>query len=133
MNNGYPPNFHPGEFSCKCGGRYCDGHSPSSPITRHLAWVLQRVREELGGKPIHVTSGVRCIGWNKHVGGASDSCHLRGMAADLDVEGASPEEVADAVERLMENGRIPDGGLGRYPTFTHVDTRYRSARWGSND
>jgi len=35
----------------------------------------------------------------------------------------------------MDEGKIPKGGLGRYPgSFTHVDDRvfwgYRAAKWG---
>ena len=133
MNNGYPRNFSPDEFSCKCNKRYCDGDSPNPASTRHLAWVLQRIRDELGGKSIHINSGVRCLEWNKQMGGSLNSYHRKGMAADLDVEDASPEEVGDVIERLMDSGKIPNGGLGRYPTFTHVDLKHRPSRWGSND
>lgn len=71
--------------------------------------------------------------WNLKNGGASASYHTKGMAADLDVQGASPKEVADVIENMMKNGEIPDGGLGRYESFTHIDIRSRPARWGSND
>lgn len=44
--------------------------------------LLDPVRE-LWGKPIIVTSGYRCAALNRAVGGARNSHHLKGMAADI--------------------------------------------------
>lgn len=132
MSTGYPNNFSPSEFNCKCRNQFCDGPPPHPDRTRHLAWTLQRIRDKIGAS-IRVTSAYRCTAWNEHVGGAAQSYHPRGMAADIDVMGVSPSEVADTVEEMMEKGDIPNGGLGRYKTFTHVDIRRGAARWGSND
>lgn len=129
--SGYPPNFSASEFYCKCG-EYCDGPSPHPNRTRHLAWTLQRIRDEIGF-PIRVNSAYRCPTHNKNIGGATHSKHLDGIAADIDVMGISSKQVADKVEDLMAQGSIPNGGLGRYKTFTHVDIRNNPARWGSND
>lgn len=43
---------------------------------------LDKVRE-LWGKPIGVNSGYRCYELNKAVGGAKNSQHMRGEAADI--------------------------------------------------
>ena len=128
--SGYPPNFSPQEFHCKCD-EYCDGPSPHPDRTRHLAWTLQRVRDEVGF-PVRINSAYRCPAHNKNIGGATHSKHLEGIAADIDVMGVNPKDVADKVEELMTSGAIPNGGLGRYNTFTHVDIRQGPARWGSN-
>ena len=128
--SGYPPNFSPEEFYCKCG-EYCDGPSPYPDRTRHLAWTLQRVRDEVGF-PVRINSAYRCPAHNKNIGGATHSKHLEGIAADIDVMGVNSKDVADKVEELMTNGAIPNGGLGRYNTFTHIDIRQGPARWGSN-
>ena len=128
--SGYPPNFSPEEFYCKCG-EYCHGPSPYPDRTRHLAWTLQRVRDEVGF-PVRINSAYRCPAHNKNIGGATHSKHLEGIAADIDVMGVNSKDVADKVEELMTNGAIPNGGLGRYNTFTHVDIRQGPARWGSN-
>jgi len=130
MTDGYPPNFSPGEFNCKCG-EHCDGPSPHTAKTRHLAWTLQQIRNEIGF-PVRINSAYRCKQHNANVGGASKSKHLEGIAADLDVVGVPPKQVADVVAKLMETGAIPNGGLGRYNTFTHIDIREAPARWGSN-
>jgi len=52
------------------------------PNLRVLADGLEQVRALLG-HPIIVTSGYRCAALNQAVGGAADSDHVRGLAADL--------------------------------------------------
>lgn len=47
-----------------------------------LMSVLDKAREKLG-KPIFVNSGYRCVQLNKAVGGAANSYHLTGRAADI--------------------------------------------------
>jgi hypothetical protein len=47
---------------------------------------------------------------------------MKGTATDIAVKGMSPDEVADCAEKLFD-------GLGRYDTFTHVDSRGKKARW----
>jgi uncharacterized protein YcbK (DUF882 family) len=128
MSNGYPPNFTPEEFFCKCDGHFCDGPPIHPARTRHLAWVCQMIRDEIGA-PMRVNSGYRCPDYNKKIGGASQSLHVKGMAADLACDAVPAEEVADTIEGLMKQHLIPNGGLGRYNTFTHVDIRHTPARW----
>ena len=48
----------------------------------HLMTLLDKVRE-LWGKPLIVNSGYRCVELNKRVGGAINSNHLKGEAADI--------------------------------------------------
>lgn len=128
MNAGYPPNFRSSEFHCKCDGRFCDGPSPHPDRTRHLAWTLQRLRNAIGAA-LRINSGYRCSAYNKLVGGSTNSYHVKGMAADVSCDGVSAEDVADTIEGLMEEKLIPNGGLGRYETFTHMDIRPMKARW----
>lgn len=52
-------------------------------LTNLVNHVLDPLREAFG-KPIYVNSGFRCRELNKAVGGAKNSYHLRGMAADID-------------------------------------------------
>jgi hypothetical protein len=39
------------------------------------------------GKPIKISSGYRCEKLNKAVGGVYNSQHLKGQAADIDIQG----------------------------------------------
>ena len=35
----------------------------------------------------------------------------------------------DTIERLIREGKMEDGGMGRYSTFVHYDVRGSRARW----
>jgi zinc D-Ala-D-Ala carboxypeptidase len=57
-----------------------------------LAAGLERVRSVLR-QPVHVSSGYRSPKVNSGVGGAKDSAHMRGLAADLVLPGVSARDV----------------------------------------
>lgn len=110
-------HFNRGEFACGCG---CEANN----IDPALVEALEKIRACFG-RPMRINSGVRCAAHNAAVGGKADSQHLAGKAADIVVEGVSPEDVHAAADRII-NG---NGGVGRYATFTHVDVRGNAARW----
>lgn len=118
-------NFSDHEFKCKCRLRAphlppCEQVFPPD----ELITILQDVRDHFGA-PVSIHSGHRCPPYNKFVGGAFASAHMRAIAGDLTVQGVSPNTVQ---EYLLE--RYPDAyGIGRYNTFTHIDTRTYKARW----
>lgn len=96
-----------------------------------LTVVLQCIREHFG-KPVVITSGYRTAAYNAAVGGAKNSQHMLGRAADIRVQGVSVEDVAAYAESLMPGW----GGVGRYPVkvgrttgWVHVDTRANKSRW----
>lgn len=68
-------NFSRSEFACKCG---C-GADNINPV---LVEDLQVMRDALG-RPITITSGVRCAAHNLASGGKETSEHLNFNAADL--------------------------------------------------
>lgn len=111
-------HFRVAEFACRDG-------SDTVLAASELARLLEELREELG--PVTVNSAYRTPAYNRAVGGVSGSQHTRGTAADIRVSGVSPEETARAAERLMPRS----GGIGLYPTFTHVDVRDSRSRWKS--
>jgi uncharacterized protein YcbK (DUF882 family) len=58
---------------------------------------------------------------------------MNACAADIKVRGVTPREVHTTILRLIEEGKMEEGGLGLYETFVHFDVRGRRARWyGSN-
>ena len=69
-----------------------------------------------------INSAYRCPKHNAKVGGAKNSQHLESTAADLVAANVTPYELQEVILGLMEHGRIPNGGLGRYNT-THYDIR----------
>jgi len=117
-------NFRVREFACKDG-------SDEVKIDDELVALLQAVRDRFG-RPVVITSGYRTQAHNRAVGGAANSQHLYGRAADVRVEGVSPEQVAAYAETLLP-GR---GGIGRYPAnktraagWVHLDVRAKKSRW----
>jgi uncharacterized protein YcbK (DUF882 family) len=95
---------------------------------QELAKNLQVLRDEVK-KPIKITSGYRDSSFNKKIGGATQSRHITGQAADLKIEGYTPKQVAAIIEKLIAAGKMKQGGLGIYSTWIHYDVRGTKARW----
>lgn len=93
-----------------------------------LAKNLQVLRDEVK-KPIKITSGYRPAQHNAKIGGATKSRHITGQAADFKIEGYTPKQVAAVIEKLIAEGRMKNGGIGTYSTWTHYDVRGTQARW----
>ena len=93
-----------------------------------LAVQLEIVRAHFN-VPVTINSGYRNIEYNRNIGSKDTSQHVKGTAADIVVKGVSPDEVADALEFLINTGMLKEGGVGRYNTFTHYDIRGTRARW----
>ena len=70
--------------------------------------ILQPLRERWGS-PIRVTSGFRCDALNKIVGGASNSQHIRGEAADIVSE--DNRGLFLLIESMISNGELKVGQL----------------------
>lgn len=65
-------------------------NTPSQEAVDNLRALCRNVLEPARvayGEPIYITSGYRCHALNKAVGGKPTSQHLRGEAADLQVQG----------------------------------------------
>lgn len=93
-----------------------------------LAKNLQVLRDEVK-KPIKITSGYRPAELNAKVNGVKGSRHITGQAADFKIEGYTPKQVAAVIEKLIAEGRMKQGGIGTYSTWTHYDVRGTQARW----
>lgn len=66
--------------------RYCIDNTTPEWVKKNIAKLVDTVLDplrEAWGKPILVTSGYRCEELNRHVGGAKNSQHLQGQAADI--------------------------------------------------
>lgn len=93
-----------------------------------LAGQLQILRKHLK-KPIKINSAYRSPAHNAKVGGVPNSQHVFGKAADIVVKGLSPRMVYAAIEQLISDGDMSQGGLGLYDSFVHYDHRGYRARW----
>ena len=68
-----------------------------------LADVLEEVRRILGDKPLFISSGYRCYELNVACGGADNSAHLYGLAADFTCpEYGTPLDICNTLLPYME-------------------------------
>lgn len=119
MRDRLAKNFYRDEFECKCGCGF-------DTVDTTLVQGLQRLRDIMQA-PVRVNSGCRCTTHNDSLKGSSPkSQHLLGKAADIRVDGYTPEDVADFAKILSE---FANSGIGIYDTFTHLDVRDGRARW----
>ncbi|TXS56839.1 D-Ala-D-Ala carboxypeptidase family metallohydrolase [Streptomyces sp. t39] len=85
-------------------------------------WKLEALRHALGDQPIRVTSGFRSTACNSAVGGASNSRHLYGDAADL---GSGPHSLCTLAKQARNHGfnGILGPGYPGHDDHAHVDHR----------
>jgi len=118
-------NFSLSEFDCKDGSELPTALLPN---VLDLADNLQVLRDYLG-VPISINSAYRSLEHNRNIKGSKNSQHLLAKAADIVVESKTPEQVANIIKYLISEGKMTQGGLKAYNTFTHYDIRGHKARW----
>ena len=109
MSSGYFfPDTDPKLFACPCG-RDCE--APKGP-SRTLLEKLNRTRA-LYGAPLAVTSGPRCLVYNRQIDGADDSEHT----VPTGCEAADVAVVGSRMRWALVNAAIQAGihriGIGR--------------------
>jgi uncharacterized protein YcbK (DUF882 family) len=88
---------------------------------RRLVWLLAKVSDHFGGRPIALVSGYRPAGgYTKPT-----SRHTKGRALDIQVLGVPNRVVRDYVRKFDKVG------VGYYPrsTFVHMDVRREDEYW----
>lgn len=103
-------NFKVKEFACK------DGSDQLVLDEEFVTSKLQKIRTHFG-VPITINSAYRNPTYNKKVGGASNSYHVKGRAFDIVVKGKTPAQVARYAKSIGIKGVI------QYNTFVHIDSR----------
>ena len=112
-------NFTVGEFACNDG-------SDTVLIDDGLVVLLQKIRDWAAAS-VKINSAYRTAAYNKKIGGASNSQHLYGTAADIMVSGKTPQQVAAFAQSIGAGGiGMYDGSKGK---FTHIDTRSARYYW----
>jgi zinc D-Ala-D-Ala carboxypeptidase len=120
-SDGSTLHFDFSEFTDRISGNFNGGKVSAAAAkenARRCMYKLEALRLKLGNKPITVNSGFRSIQHNSDIGGASDSMHLYGTAADLNVPGVANRTVYQKAETC---------GFSGLETYTedhqHVDSR----------
>lgn len=104
-------HFKVKEFRCRDGSQVVF-------IDDYLVSILDILRNKIN-KPVIITSGYRTPTRNSCVGGAKYSYHMRGMAADIQVESMSAKEVAKKLDEIVTEGC----GIIVYNNWVHFDVR----------
>lgn len=92
--------------------------------------VVDRIAVAMNTKEVEVVSAYRHPLYNAHCAGAKiGSWHQANVACDVQFS-ESPNQVAHAARYLREKGLFK-GGVGCYPSFTHIDTRGENTNWGA--
>lgn len=110
------PNFKVKEFKCKDG-------TNGILIDYELVCLLQYIRD-IVKKPLIINSGYRTASYNKKVGGAKNSYHIKGRA--FDVSGADVSYLCNIAYSIGIKGII------KYNTFVHIDSRDNTYHANSN-
>ena len=111
-------HFKVKEFACKDGSQVVF-------IDSYLVSILDILRNEVG-KPVIINSGYRTPTRNEKVGGAKYSYHMRGMAADIRINGMTAKEIANKLNKIIPN----ECGIIVYNKWVHIDTRTKKYRKG---
>lgn len=134
-SDGSTAHFDWTEFHSKDGSGFSGGNVDSTTVrenVRRLMYKLEALRRKAGSAPITINSGFRSINHNRNVGGASNSQHTYGIAADIVVSGKTVSQVNSIARTCGFSGII------LYSTFNHVDSRIeypygtQSWYWGTS-
>jgi len=109
-------NFQVKEFACSDG-------TDMILIDTALAQRLQQIRDHFG-KPVTIISGYRTPAYNKLIGGATNSYHMKGQAADIIISGVTRNQIRTyafsigLTYEIYNDDRPDTPGLAQ-----HLDTR----------
>jgi zinc D-Ala-D-Ala carboxypeptidase len=127
--DGSTAHFDFSEFTSHDGSGFSNGKVGAAEVrenVRRLMWKLEALRRKGGDRPVTINSGFRSIAHNASVGGASNSMHLFGVAADVAVSGLTTRQVYRIAETC---------GFSGLEAFTnswqHCDSRVEHPNYGS--
>lgn len=119
-------DFKLNELECRCS------RCKETVLSPGLTDAIQRFRDAVN-MPVYIAtaggSGYRCKAHNAEVGGAANSLHTLGLAADLHCPGLTPYAMKQAADRLGNWGE-----LGMYSWGIHLGTERPDGahtRWDS--
>lgn len=98
------PHFELEEFlrsetAARLGWKIEPTDQERAQLLRLSTLILEPVRLRVG-VPVHILSGLRPRGLNTYIGGAKNSEHIYGRAADIEVEGYTPMQLAVLITEI---------------------------------
>lgn len=121
------PNFTRKEAACN-DRKHTPVPNSLRTNAQRQAFQLERLRHELGDRPLPIIGWYRTPAWNAHVGGPVNGRHLNGDASDFSLETTKSfgiERFDAACEKVYAKG-----GFGRHANGArHCDARGTRARW----
>lgn len=106
--------FERSEFECKCG---CGKADMDHDFMKKLVNLRLAVKN-----PVIINSGFRCRSHNETVGGAENSPHLEGKAADISVSGSKAHKLIGHAEFCGFVGIGVSQKGDHSKRFIHLDT-----------
>lgn len=109
-------------------------NTPSVKIIKNLEKLCKQVLQPIRDKYDHaitITSGYRSPKLNAAVGGAKNSQHLKGEAADIKCSATSKAELFNLIKDMISKGEIKVGqliweyGTKKEPNWIHVSLPYK--------
>lgn len=100
-------------------------NTPDRTATRNITLLVDNILDPLRekyGKPIYVNNGFRCDVLNEAVGGAPDSQHKYGEAADITAKNQADNALLFQIikDELPFDQLIWERGNDKYPAWVHV-------------
>lgn len=114
--------------SGRCSG---SNHFPPASLWSTLATTAcfaDAIRARLGHSVI-ILSAYRSEAYNACIGGATRSQHKRFCALDIVPRGTSVSRLWEVARAIRAETPSFAGGIGRYGSFVHIDTRGNHADW----
>jgi hypothetical protein len=112
-SDGSTAHFDFSEFTSHDGAGFGGGHLSAATTKeniRRLMWKLEALRHKAGDRSVTINSGYRSIAYNASVGGAGNSMHTYGTAADIVVSGLATRSTYRIAETC---------GFSGLEAFTH--------------
>lgn len=98
------------------------------PNIGRTAQMLDEISERLGGKCL-IHSAYRNAAYNSCVGGEKNSYHSRFFAIDFSFTKGKAADWHKVACAVRDSNKKFLGGIGKYATFVHIDTRGYRADW----
>lgn len=119
----YAPHFSPTEFKCECNGRHCNGYP--TWMKKNQLELLETLRRHYK-KPIKVTCGLRCNGYNAELNGSiARSLHMNGKATDFYMKGVTDtltnrKKAVRYIKTVDKTGYCYGDGINIYGDVIHA-------------